>query len=528
MSDDVELRREFLTGARLYGLELVDLDDEDELERLRRMSPPRYALQPQQLWIADALNAPFDSYVVEIMRRASKTTTIFLWLLGRMLNRPGYQVTFSAQNGVAGSRRLREWASRLDKINPPDDLDLPPWLRGRPRVSKAHQRAVALFGDDLLPTDADTGTSGRGFRVMRGEVGKGIYFDNGSQLLVLKPDADAYRGEAADVSWIDEAQEVDPEAGADLLAGIVPLQDTKEGSAIIISGTAGEVRVGVMWDYLTRLRKGDPDLGGLDYCADEDTDWDVIENEASAMALLEQLHPGIGTLTTIEKMRKNWRTLPKPQWAREYLSLWPETFGVRAIDPALWEACALKRKPAFPTRVAFGMAIKPGGSSAAIVAAWRNARGEAYIEIVEHRSGTDWLPKRAQELTRKYRGSTIAFDDIGEGKATATEMGLLSPKPRLRMLTYREIAAGCVQLVRELERGKLRHSNQAGLNSAVENAAKREVRNDQGIWLWTPRRLGTTDALPDITCLDAATRALRNWDLHFAGKQSGVRPIMAA
>src|SRR5690606_8494585 len=122
-SDDVEKRLDFLTGARLYGLELVDLDDAEELDRLKRMQPPRQPIQPQQLLVADALAADLDQYVVEMPRRASKTTTIFCILLGRCARRPGYQVTFSAQNGVAGSRRLREWANRLDAVNPPEDAD---------------------------------------------------------------------------------------------------------------------------------------------------------------------------------------------------------------------------------------------------------------------------------------------------------------------------------------------------------------------------------------------------------------------
>ncbi|SEM73565.1 hypothetical protein SAMN05216281_101312 [Cryobacterium luteum] len=524
-SDSAELRIEFLEGARLLGLELVDLDDLDELARLKAMTPARHPIQPQQLWIADALNMPYDSYVVEIMRRASKTTTIFAWLLGRMKSRPGYQVTFSAQSGTAGSRRLREWAGILDAVNPIDDANLPPWMRGRPRApTKAAQRAVALFGEDVLPASATP--QGRGFRIMRGEVGKGIYFDNGSSFLVLKPEADAYRGEAADVSWLDEAQEIDPAEGAELLAGIVPLQDTKMDSAIVISGTAGEARVGVLWDILDRLRNASPDIGGVDYCAPEDTSWEVIEDEDQAMELLKQHHPGIGTLTTLEKMRKNWRALPKPQWAREYLSLWPETFGTRAIDPTLWANATAGRHVPIPARVAFGMAIKPGGGVACLAAAWRNSRGKAYVEIIEHRSGTDWMPIRAQELTRKYRGSTIAYDDIGEGKATATEMQLLTPRPRLRVQTYREIAAGCVQILRELERNNLIHFDDPGLNAAVDNAAKREVRGDQGVWLWTPKRSGESTVLPDITTLDAATRALRNWDQHFAGKASSTTPIM--
>lgn len=522
LDETPELRREFLVGARLMGYELVDLDDDEAVAELRRQSPPKFALQPQQLYLVDALNAGHDEDVVEMPRRASKTTTIFLWCLGRCWCRPGYQVTFSAQNGVKTTARLREWKTRLDRTWPDPEAGLPPWRRGLGTKPKAVQRQLALFGEELGELEQDA--AGRGFRILMGEVGKGIYFTNGSQFLCFKPDADAYRGEAGDVSWIDEAQEVDPDEGADLLAGIVPLQDTKPGAKLVISGTAGEARAGIFWERVSKLRSGDPDIGGLDYCAPEDTPWETVEDEDTAIALLRTVHPGVGTLTTEEKMRKNWRKLGRPQFAREYLSMWPETFGTRAIDDTLWETCSLASKPARPERVAFGLAIKPGGSASAIVAAWRNGRGLAYVEVVDHRPGTAWLPQRLQELTQRYRGATVAYDDIAEGKATATEAAILKPAPRLRMQTYRETAAGCIQFMRELERGTLRHAHQIGLDVAVANAAKREVRNDQGVWLWTPAEPGA-----DITCLDAATRALRNWDQHFAKRTGGAKtPHMAA
>lgn len=498
----------FLRGAELYGLRF---DADAPLDE-------KNVIKPQQLAIVDTLSSGLDAYAIEVPRRASKTTSIFCLLLGRCATIPGYQVTFSAQSGVAGSRRLREWKTRLDLVNPPDDQDLPPWLRGRGRTTKAASRHAALFGEDLV---TEAAPQRRGFRVLMGEVGKGIYFDNGSQFLVLKPDASAVRGEAADATWLDEAQEIDPEDGDELLAGLLPLQDTKPGAHTIVSGTTGEARVGPFWNYINRLRSGDPDVGGMDYAAPEDTPWEIVEDEEAALALLEQVHPGIGTLTTIEKMRKNYRGMARPQWAREYLSLWPETFGSRVIPEELWAANGRQTKPPMPPRVAFGLSIKPGGSSAAICAAWRNAKGIAYIEVVAHQSGTLWLPGRLQELTTKYRGSTVAYDNIAEGSATATESEALSPRPRLRVQTYRETAAGCVQFMRELERGNLRHSHQRGLDAAVEAAGRRETRGDQGVWLWTPAEQGA-----DISPLDAATRALRNWDQHHARRTSGTTPYM--
>ena len=530
LNEDDALRLEFLEGARSMGYELVDLDDLDTIAAMAAESPKRFPLQPQQLWIVDALNAAgivedIDEAVIEAMRRASKTTTIFMWCHGRCLSRSGYQVTFSAQSGVKSSARLREWKSRLDRTEPdPEALaGVPPWKRGLRAQPKAIARQIALFGEELVPMTVEPESTSRRFRILMGEVGKGIYYGNDSTFLVLKPDADAYRGEAGDISWIDEAQELEPEAGADLLAGIIPLQDTRPNSALVVSGTAGEIRLGPLWERIERLRDGGL-IAGADYCFPPDTPWEEIENEEAAMTLIEMHHPGVGTLTSLTKMRTNWRKMAKPKWAREYGSLWPETFGERAIPGDWWTNTEVGKRPPLPRRVAFGYSVKPGGGVAAIVAAYRDRKGRAVIEVVDHRSGTLWMPKRLQELSRKYPGCTIAYDDIAEGKATATEATNLRPKPRLRMQTYRETAAGCIQILRDLERGKLIHfTGQTGLDNAVERAGKRQIRNDNGVWLFTPMEYGD-----DITCLDAAVRALRNWDQHYAAKSTDETGIVAA
>ena len=488
LNEEETKRAEFLRGAELMGF----LNNPDELK-------------PQQLLIADAINAERDAFAIQMPRRASKTTTIFLALLGRCAERPNYQVTFSAQSGVASTRRFREWANRLDRITPPPYED--PFNRPRNR-----SRQATLFGDDAVFGED------RGFRILRGAANQRIEFDNGSSFIVLKPEAEAYRGEAADVSWIDEAQEIDPLEGEDLLAAILPLQDTKPGASLIISGTAGEARTGIFWEYLERGRGMDETIGIVDFAAPEDTPWELIEEEHQALDLLKSCHPGIGTLTTMDKMLKNYRSMAKPQWAREYLSIWPETFGVTAIKPEQWSHAKLTTKKTKPPKMAFGLAIKPGGAAAAIVAAWRDNQGVAYVEVVEHRQGTAWLPKRMQELTQKYRGSTIAYDDIGEGKATAAECAPLQPRVKLRMQTYRETCAGCIQFVRDLDRGTLKHFDQISLTESSMWAGKREIRGDHGLWLWTTLTPGD-----DITPLDAATRALRNWDQYFA-KGSTAEP----
>jgi hypothetical protein len=261
----------------------------------------------------------------------------------------------------------------------------------------------------------------------------------------------------------------------------------------------------VFYEYLERGRAGDPSVGVLDFAAPPATSWEAIEDEDEAMRILAGVHPGIGTLTTEDQMRAQYRDLPRPQWAREYLSLWPETYSQRAISAALWESARLDEKRPRPDLVAFGLSIKPGGAVAAVVAAWRE-NGVGYIEVVDHRPGTSWLPSRLQYLTSKYRGSLTAYDPRGEGGATRTECDRLSPRPRLDAQQWPDITAASIQFLRELERGSLKHFGQHGLDHAVSHASRRDS-GDSGQWTWA--RMEPTD---DIVCLEAASRALRAWD----------------
>lgn len=404
---------------------------------------------------------------------------------------------------------------------PPGDADLAPWKRGtRPRHNKAELRQIALFGEVLAPVDEDEpislNSSGRTFSTRVGNSRPGIRFDNHSTFRILKPEAGAYRGKAADVSWLDEAQEIDPTEGNSIIAGVLPLQDTRPGAQIIVSGTAGEAKAGPFWLFLERLRKGDPALGGVDFAAPATTDWDEVEDEARAMELVKANHPGVGTLTTMEVMRDNYNdpTMGKPQWAREYLSMWPDVGQLSVITAEDWDATALQQWPDRPSRVAFGMDIKPGGGSvAAICAAWRDRDGLAYVEVVDHQPGTAWLVSRMQYLTReRYRGSSVAFDKISEGEATYIASRYAHPRAKLQIQTWSETAAGCVTFMRELEGGTLRHyAAQGALNGAVMVAKKREIRgNDRGVWIFT------AEQSQDVTTLLAAVRALRNWDQHYA------------
>jgi phage terminase large subunit-like protein len=217
----------------------------------------------------------------------------------------------------------------------------------------------------------------------------------------------------------------------------------------------------------------------------------------------EASHPGIGTLTDLETIEKRFEKLPLPQFMREYLGVWPEDYTQSVIDKAKWMELAqdFEKKP---EHFALAFDVSVDGSVACIAAAWRE-NGKAYVEIVEHKLGTEWLVPRLNELARSYR-TLIGHDTVGAALVEAEALNRLRPRPRVQPLAYRDIAPACAMFMKEFNEGSLRHFDQSSLNDAVGKAVKRPL-GENG-WAWGRRASGG-----DITPLAAATFALRTFDL---------------
>lgn len=435
---------------------------------------------PQQLQVADVLQAGEETNAVEEPRRASKTTTILAVLLGRLLNRPRYTVVFSAQSGTKSSELFRQWTTELE---------------------------LAQGG---IPRDQ------WGFKIRLAAGSQGLTFDNGAQFKVLQtPTAKALRSGAADVVWFDESQEFDVELSAELKAGALPLMDTRDGAQLILSGTAGEARAGWFWETLELGRAHEAGVAILEYAAPDGTTHEDINDEA----LWLRIHPGIGTLTTLEKMRSRRKAFADPEWSREYMGLWPVSADSAVIPAHVWEAAAVARQP-IPQSVSFGYDLAPNGSAAAIVAAWRDAEGTAYVELIAHESGTAWVRDRMTALALKYR-APVGFDGIGANKVVQEEVerARSGAKRWLRPLTRGAVTPSCVTFLRDLEDGRLKHFGQEGLTAATAFAAKRTWQ-DGKLWAW-----GQVASGGDITPLVAATMALRAYDQ--SANRPRLQPIVA-
>ncbi|MGG7509429.1 hypothetical protein [Plantibacter sp. YIM 135249] len=472
---------EFLAGCELLGFEPT----------------------PQQWKIADAIDAcrpgvlddegnvitpgkPLNSTIgVCVPRRAGKTTALLAIALGRCKMRSNYVVLFTAQSGTKARDRFLAMARKLAS---------------------------------LWPNEYE-----RGFKILKGAGHQVIEFNNGSMLQVVPPKEESFRGDEGDLIILDEAQEHDAEVSEALEAGVLPVMDTRPGAQLIVAGTAGQHRSGLFWNTLEAGRRGAKRTGIVEFAAPANTEAvDLLDGRGEkswtlARAIVLAAHPGIGTLTDEETIEERFEKLALPKFMREYLGIWPEDFSRGAIDMTKWRDGAMPDWPVKPDAFAFGIDVDPGGAAAAIVAAWRQD-GLTYVELVDHRPGTDWLVGRCVELSGRYR-SLIGHDTVGAVLVEAEAMAKRRPAPRRKPIQYKDVAAMCATLMKELDGGRLRHSDQAGLNVAAEGVVKRSL-GDNG-WAWGRRQSSGVD----ITPLVAATIALRTFD---TTEQRGSRRIRSS
>jgi hypothetical protein len=330
---------------------------------------------------------------------------------------------------------------------------------------------------------------------------------------MFPPVPGAFRGEGKDAVLIDEAQEIEDEDGADeLLQAIMPLFDTQPLAQLIVAGTAGERREGMLWQALQKGLAGE--WGIVNYALPDGSD---IADEKNWL----KVHPGIGTLTTLAIIRQRWVDLKgdtdPTHFGREYGGMWPTSEQVRLIPEQAWEACYAGdgRQPRPQAgQCVLGYDVAPNDSAASIVCAWRDEHGIGHLKVMDHGPGHTWMPERLRRMSAQLRAS-IAYDAIGPNVAVAEQLVRKPPRPKLVATNVRQMQAGCTQLLAEIKDRTIRHEGEAPLDEAVAAAARRSI--GEGGWVF-----GRRASQGDISALIAATAALRAVD----ELPSGDRPMI--
>lgn len=410
----------------------------------------------------------YKTAVVQMPRRATKTTSVWATILGRAATREGYRCVTTAQSGAIASRILLEHAELM--------------LRNGQAVESREARS----GSDKPVLYRNGGR-------------EHLDFPNGSRVWVVPPDAGAVRSAAADDIVIDEAGEFDGDKGRDFLQGVLPLMDTRGPLAqLVIAGTPGRVRSGMFWEELESARRGEErETGVLDFSA---ADSDDPEDRA----VWRRVHPGPSSgLTPMKVLERNFRKLGPVRFAMEYLCMWPFDATTSAIDLEKWAAAGVGVEER-PDRFGMAFDVARDGSSAAVCVAWRDADGVARVGVLEHRMGSSWVAGVVHRRAREWR-VPVRYDNIGTNHGPATEIARMRPGGvRLVPGSMREAIAATQTLVSAVTDGRVRHFDQPSLTAAVEGAAWRQVEGG--------RLFGWRSSTSDITPLNAAAWALWQYD----------------
>lgn len=369
-------------------------------------------------------------------RRGGKTEGISGWLLGLCEDVPGTNVIMSGQTGSKARERFMGITRRLIRFYPED--------MGGPKIRTA-------IGSEALQ------------------------FPNGSRFWIAPPDADAFRGDAADVVWIDEAQSENiTKKGEDLRQSIPPLFDTVEHGMLILSGTAPKSRGGWFWDSMELAREDKPGHAIDEYRLQDHED---PEDESLWMTM----HPGLlYGLTTIEKMRARRASMSLSAWRMEYCSQTPLDFTNKALDTTTWKELTSPFLPK-PEHFAVAYDLAPDNSSAAVTALWRNEDGKACMEVLREDTGTDWVAPFLLKLWKEFR-MPIGFDKVVGNYAPSTELSNLKPPVPTFGLPMSTTASAEATIDSMIRKKQLVHFDQAPLNNAVEGASWRDLGDSGRLW----------------------------------------------
>lgn len=375
---------------------------------------------------------------------------------------------------------LTLWTAHQFKTSSEAFLRVRGWIDGSDELRPLVKRVNAAHGEE-------------GFELL-----------SGARLRFLARSKSSGRGFSPQRIIFDEAQELAKVAAEAML----PSMRAQWNRQAIYTGTVPGPEINNP-DHWTRLRdrgRGDKPgrLAWMEWTPKGSDD----PESARTLDLDDRKHwaasnPGLGFRDglDVESLGADREGLSEDSFARECLSVWPsepELDMDAAFGPGKWQACFTTATPSKPAAV--GVAVSVDRKWASIGAA--SADGVPYLFSFENpdgessrRPGTAWVVDEAKRLQDTH-GCDVVVDSKGPAENLIEK--LRAAGVRVKTTTTEEYVGACAELFDAVQDGKVQHSNDEDLNTAVGSA---ETRNVGDRWAWA-RRAG------DISMLEAATLAL--------------------
>jgi len=390
----------------------------------------------------------YRDVVITVPRQSGKTTLVLAWEVQRALGWGCPQaISYSAQTGNDARKKLIE-----DQVP----------------VLKARQAKLGIR------------------RFLQGMGNEAVEFDNGSRITLLASTEDSGHGRTLHLGVRDEFFADTDERRSQ---SMIPAMITQDSAQMFTLSTAG-TDASVPLNELVAKGRAAVDGGkteGIAYF-----EWSAPEGaDMSDEDLWWSWMPALGHTQSVRAIRAAAESpsMTEGEFRRAFGNIATRS-DERLIPGAVWDAvCGPDVAPS--GRVVFGVDVHEERSSAAIVAVDEAKR----VEVVEYRSGVEWVVPRLGELLERWDGR-VAYDAAGPVASVFERF----PERRLVPVAGAEMTKACGQFFDDVAEARLQVKRAKVLDEAVAGVRRRFVGD---AWKWVRR-----DSSVDITALVAATVGL--------------------
>lgn len=433
----------------------------------------------------------YDEVVITVPRQSGKTTLILVWMVWRctlFARRLGSNQTvyYLAQSGKMARRKLI--------------FEFIPLLRRARGFTEIRNSR----GAPVKPTEWKPSTN---------NGSENLLFGTDSRIQIEAPTDDGSHGDIIDMPVLDEAfaHQTDVVEQAVDAATI-----TRRSPQLLVLSTVGTRQSHYLWGKVQagRVAVDDPTsrMAYFEWSVPLEADWHdptvwrkhlpAVGHTITVARLAARLAKAL--LAADDKADNDGFTQGVAGFRRGYMNQWldvPLTLSARGprIPAGRWEGCQVDRLVAGmmserPVTLAFAASRDGEWGTIAVAAGSVDA---PYVEVVEHRRGTAWLPERVAELVARYR-LPVGCNAAGETGGMVHLVEYLV-RGKVRLLGAAEYAQSCAGLLADVEAGRLsRPFGQAPLDAAAAVAQDRKLGSG---WAWH------TDSDVPISPLEAVTVA---------------------
>ena len=329
------------------------------------------------------------------------------------------------------------------------------------------------------------------FRLSNGEE-SAKYPPQASFIRTFPPTPDALHGKQTDFVALDEVWKYSLEQGGAITQAVVPTQATRSRRQLWIVSTAGRDDSLWMrsWIEKGRLALDDPD-SRIAYF-----EWSTPEDEAfDDPRVWARYHPAYGHTISEGAMRDALEQMGEEQFRRAYCNQWPVTDrSWQASWPLLPTGTQIPQE-AF-VHIAADSSWNHHDSSITAAAALGD---QVIVEVIESRSGVDWMLPRLVQLAQRHRCSIIIQKNgpLGYLIEDLNRAGV-----RVIETNSNDYADAIARFQTMVVAGLITHQNDPRLDAAVLNVKPSSA--DRPTWR---RRVATVDISPLVAATFAVWKA---------------------